>query len=478
MNILIYFLTCCFVLATSSACFSETAGMQQQIEALLGQKEFSNVQIGISITDAGGKKIFSFNDTACLIPASNQKLLTGSCGLLLFGSDHRFKTRFYKKGRVENGILQGNLVIRGNGAIEFTARYTDDFERKKEILGSQLDEFARKIKSAGITRIEGNVIVDGSAWSDMACNTHYPAAGSVTFNENTLEIQVAHKKAATIPETVSHFKLIAVEKTGGQEKMLVNGKPSDKILVNTSADSTNYWRIDTISAENYYRENIVHALEQRGITITGNDFNNEAGEELLFELEGIPVSEYVYRMFTDSDNVRAELLFLNLGYSLYGKANYGNARAACGSLLKKNGIWPDNGSITDGSGLSRENRISAKSLTRLLGFMNTNKNREVFRNSLAVSGRTGTIKDKFSAQELTGRIHAKSGTLDDALTLSGFAETEKGDALFSFLANHADDRKKIWKLYEEILLCLLKYGCGAQPGGINKYMHNPVQKLL
>ena len=65
------------------------------------------------------------------------------------------------------------------------------------------------------------------------------------------------------------------------------------------------------------------------------------------------------------------------------------ASAACKALLKKNGIWPDTGSITDGSGLSRDNRISAKSLTRLLRFMNTNKNREVFRNSLAVSGLYG-----------------------------------------------------------------------------------------
>ena len=93
-----------------------------------------------------------------------------------------------------------------------------------------------------------------------------------------------------------------------------------------------------ISAEDYYRKNIVHALEQRGIKICGNDCNNEAGEELLFELEGIPVSEYVHRMFTDSDNVRAELLFLNLGYSLCGKANYDNGSAACKALLKKNGI--------------------------------------------------------------------------------------------------------------------------------------------
>ncbi len=259
-HILTHFLPCFLLLAFSSACFGETAGMQQKIEALLAQKEFSNVQFGISITDAGGGKLFSFNENASLIPASNQKLLTGACGLLHFGPDYRFKTRFYKKGRVENGMLRGNLVVRGTGAIEFTARYTDDFDRKKEILGNQLDEFANRIKSAGITRIEGNVVVDGSAWSDLKYNIQYPAAGSVTFNENAVEIQVVHSKITTIPETLFHFELLARKKTGHQEKFPENGKPTDKILINTAADSTDHWRIDTISAEDYYRKNIVHAL--------------------------------------------------------------------------------------------------------------------------------------------------------------------------------------------------------------------------
>jgi len=459
-----FFLSCFLVLAAPFECFGAPAGMKEKIEALLAQKAFDHVRFGICITDTAGKKIFSFNENASLIPASNQKLLAGACGLLYFGPDYRFKTRFYKKGRLENGLLRGNLVIRGSGAIEFTARYAENFDRKKEIFTNQLDEFARRIKSAGITRIEGSVVVDGSAWTDMACNPHYPAAGSVTFNENAVEIQVVSTKIRTIPDPLFHFELLAEGQTGLQEKILENGNPTDRILIPTAADSTDFWRIDTIAAEDYYRENIVHALEQRGIKITGADCAHEAREERLFELEGIPVSEYVYRMFTDSDNVRAELLFLNLGYSLYGKANYDNGSGACKVVLKRNGIWPAAGSITDGAGLSRENRVSAQALTKLLRFMNKNKNREVFRNSLAVSGCTGTIKNTFTAQELTGRIHAKSGTLDDVLTLSGFAGTEKGEIVFSFFANQVEDRKKIWKLYEDILLCFMKDGSGEQQG--------------
>jgi D-alanyl-D-alanine carboxypeptidase/D-alanyl-D-alanine-endopeptidase (penicillin-binding protein 4) len=475
MNKHAFFSTCFLLLAFSSACCGEMAGMQQKIEALLAQKEFSRVQFGICITDAGGKKLFSHNENATLIPASNQKLLVGACGLLHFGPDYRFKTRFLKKGRIENGLLRGNLVVRGTGAIAFTSRYIDDFERKKEVLDSQLDAFANRIKNAGIARIQGEVVVDGSPWSDMARNRQYPAAGSVTFNENAVEIQVVGTRIHTIPETVFHFKLVAGGGAAHQEKILENGKPTDTIRINTGTDSMDYWRIDTIAAEEYYKKNIVHALEQRGITISGTDCMRAAGEELLFELEGIPVSEYVHRMFTDSDNVRAELLFLNLGHSLYGKANYANGAAACKALLKKNSLLPENCTIADGSGLSPNNRLSAKNLTRLLLFMNTQKNREIFRTSLAVSGRTGTIQDRFSAQELTGRIHGKSGTMDDALTLSGFAETEKGEVVFSFLANHVDDRKKIWKLYEDILLCLMTYGSKVQPVGNHAYINSKAQ---
>jgi PBP4 family serine-type D-alanyl-D-alanine carboxypeptidase len=347
-------------------------------------------------------------------------------------------------------------VVRGTGAVELTARYTDDFDRKQEILRAQLDDVARRIQSSGIARIRGNVVVDGSAWSVPGGNGHYPSAGSVTFNENTVEIQVAGAKIRTIPENVLHFKLVPQNSGPRQEKALANGVPTDRILINTTTDSTDYWRIDTISAEEYYRQNIVRALSQRGIAVAGAAGAAGAPEELLFTLEGIPVSEYVYRMFTDSDNLRAELLFLNLGYIARGRATYENASAACADLLREHKILPEQGSLADGSGLSRDNRISAKALARLLRFMSGDKNREAFRSSLAVSGLTGTLKNKFSAQELTGKIHAKSGTLDDVLSLSGFAETEKGEAVFSFIANNVQDKRKIWQLYEKILLCMMR----------------------
>ena len=448
--------TIIMLLALSAEC--RAAGLQQKIASLLAHKDYAGVQFGMCITDARGKTLFAFHDTASLIPASNQKLVTGACGLLRFGPGHRFATSFYRRGRLEHGELQGDLVVRGTGAVELTARYTENFDKKKEILSAQLDNLAQRIRGAGISRIGGNILVDGSAWSDLVLNAQYPSAGSVTFNENTVEIQVAGAKIRTIPENVLHFKLVPQNSGPRQEKALANGVPTDRILINTACDSTDYWRIDTISAEEYYRQNIASALSHRGIAVAGTAGAAGSSEELLFTLEGIPVSEYVYRMFTDSDNLRAELLFLNLGYVARGKANYENASAACADLLRKHKILPEQGSLADGSGLSRDNRISAKALARLLRFMSGDKNREAFRSSLAIAGLTGTLKNKFSAQELTGKVQAKSGTLDDVLSLSGFAETERGEAVFSFIANQVEDKKKIWHLYEKILLCLVTTG--------------------
>lgn len=448
---------CVLAVACSAECRDGAKDLRCDIDALLSRKELRGVRFGIAVARSDGETLFACNHHKRLIPASNQKLYTAACGLLHFGPGHRFATRVYKRGCIANGTLQGDLVIRGSGAIVFTARYTDDFDRKHKVLAAQLDGFALRIKKAGISRIEGDVLVDAGAWTDMNGNARYPAAGSVTFNENAVEIQVADGRVRTVPETVYHFKLLTRPAAGRQEKVLAHGRPTDMLRINTGTDTTDYWRIDTISAEDYYRLNIVHALEKRGIAVSGADGAGGEGETLLFEQPGIPVGDYVHRMLTDSDNVRAELLFLNLGRSLRGKASYASGAAACEALLRRHGVvLQGRAGISDGSGLSRDNAVSAENLVRLLRFMNAHTYRQVFKDALAVAGRTGTLKNKCSGRGLAGRIRAKSGSLDDVVTLSGFAETGRGELVFAFLANNVTSKARIWALYQDILLLLMK----------------------
>jgi D-alanyl-D-alanine carboxypeptidase/D-alanyl-D-alanine-endopeptidase (penicillin-binding protein 4) len=93
--------------------------------------------------------------------------------------------------------------------------------------------------------------------------------------------------------------------------------------------------------------------------------------------------------------------------------------------------------IADGSGLSRENRLSANVITRVLAHLSAGPNWEIYKKSLAVGGLDGTIERHFWEKKYRGRVLAKSGYIQAVRALSGIALTDSGDYLFSFLANKA-----------------------------------------
>jgi D-alanyl-D-alanine carboxypeptidase/D-alanyl-D-alanine-endopeptidase (penicillin-binding protein 4) len=93
--------------------------------------------------------------------------------------------------------------------------------------------------------------------------------------------------------------------------------------------------------------------------------------------------------------------------------------------------------IADGSGLSRENRLSANALTRVLSHLSAGPNWDFYRRSLAVGGLDGTIEKHFWENKYRGRVLAKSGYIQAVRALSGVVHTDSGDYIFSILANKA-----------------------------------------
>jgi D-alanyl-D-alanine carboxypeptidase/D-alanyl-D-alanine-endopeptidase (penicillin-binding protein 4) len=93
--------------------------------------------------------------------------------------------------------------------------------------------------------------------------------------------------------------------------------------------------------------------------------------------------------------------------------------------------------IADGSGLSRDNRLSANALTRVLMHLAAGANWEFYKSSLAVGGLDGTIENHFWERKYRGRVLAKSGYIQAVRALSGLVRTDSGDYIFSILANKA-----------------------------------------
>ena len=120
-------------------------------------------------------------------------------------------------------------------------------------------------------------------------------------------------------------------------------------------------------------------------------------------------------------------------------------------FLVEAGIDSEKIKLNDGCGLSRENLITPRFQTSLLQFLSTRPYFNLFLNTLAVSGTDGTLKNRLSAMQVRGSIHAKTGTLNGVTTLSGYITTKSGrNLVFSIFANHVYAMARAKRTIDEI----------------------------
>jgi D-alanyl-D-alanine carboxypeptidase/D-alanyl-D-alanine-endopeptidase (penicillin-binding protein 4) len=171
---------------------------------------------------------------------------------------------------------------------------------------------------------------------------------------------------------------------------------------------------------------------------------------LLFRLASLSLEELIFDMNTYSDNQRAETIFLNLGYERHGTANYATGRRAVQEILGETGLDVSGIHAADGSGLSRENRINARTIINIFHLMGRSPFGDAFNRSLAIAGNSGTLRHRFVQSPLKNNLRGKTGTLDGVATLSGYLTTVNGNLLsFSFLGNQVRDAAKAKKTMEE-----------------------------
>jgi D-alanyl-D-alanine carboxypeptidase/D-alanyl-D-alanine-endopeptidase (penicillin-binding protein 4) len=136
----------------------------------------------------------------------------------------------------------------------------------------------------------------------------------------------------------------------------------------------------------------------------------------------------------NSQNLFAEALCKLLGKAASGRASWEAGAEAVDAFLHQNGIHGAGVRVVDGSGLARENRVTARAITELLSVMHEHRHAEVFRNSLAVAGRDGTIRNRL--KDVEGQVLAKTGYIGGVRSLSGYARTKEGKWLaFSIIYN-------------------------------------------
>lgn len=423
---------------------------RERIDAALSSRALRGAEISSLVVDRqSGAEIYARDPDRPLVPASNQKLLTGVAALATFGPAHRFTTRILSDADPDGSGFVDRLYVVGDGDATLTSE--------------QWWRLAADLRRGGLRGVRSGLVLDDSAfdrelwhpaWGEISSRAYYAPISALSANYGAFAIavapggQVGGPGVVQIDPPLPHFLLTNQVRTaaGGAparvqarreavaegERITVSGtvgrRRSPRTLYRSSARPTLY-------AGAVFREQLAAV----GISVAGNVQRAPAppGAVELLAFEGKSVAEAVRLLMKYSNNQIAEVLVKAMGRAASGEpGSWANGTAALREVLEDRGLELGSTTIVDGSGLARGNRVSARVLVDLL--LHSDRSFGFGPELLAalpLAGADGTLEDR--AETVVGRMRAKTGRLNGVASLSGMVRTPSRDLVFSLLVNGA-----------------------------------------
>jgi len=380
------------MLAAPAAAVAKAPSVDRGLErALVARGVARSLSAAIAIDLATGETFFTQNADTPLAPASNQKLAVAYTALVELGPGYRFETEVLGEGRRVGDTWQGRLVLRGHGDPTLQ---TKDLER-----------LAGKVAALGIRRVTGHVVGDAS-WFDARRSGVGWRPSYVPYESPPLTALVAN---------------------GGWRK----GRPAND---------------PALAAAALFDE----LLRARGIVALDARPGRAAGGSavVLAHVESQTLRHLLTAMDADSDNFTAEMVLKAIGREVLERGTSAAGAQVVRRDLDALGIPLAGVRVIDGSGLSRENRVTARELAALLfAIWRDPMLRPLVSGSLAVAGVSGTLEKRLVKGPARGLVRGKTGTTAIASALSGyvggryaFAIVQNGHPIPSWWARQAQDR--------------------------------------
>ncbi len=435
------------------------SALESDLGTLLGSRTKNGDWGAMVVSITRGDTLFAQGAGAKLVPASTMKLFTSAIALEKLGPEHTFSTDVLRDGTVEpDGTLKGNLVLRGDGDPSLSPRFVRGGP------GASMALLAQFVAGAGIKRVTGDIIADASGFESRRIPegwlTRYAGAGyaapfsALSLNENIVIVGIAPggsggaakvflepaTEGLTITNTV---RTVA----GGGTRISARRIGDDRVVVSGTIGAragTARYQLVVGDPVTFTAGAFKSALEAQGITVSGDIKVGRTPQNapLVTSLPSPPLARLVSVMNRESINIFAELLFRNAARGLDHKT-VGSAENAAQTLqqflTKEVGASADAVSVTDGSGLSVLDRVTPRALVQLLGHAHRAPWGSAFHASLPVAGESELLRNRMRATPAQGNLHAKTGTTNDVIGLSGYVTAENGEILaFAFLYNGRD----------------------------------------
>ncbi|MFT3922655.1 MAG: D-alanyl-D-alanine carboxypeptidase/D-alanyl-D-alanine-endopeptidase [Myxococcales bacterium] len=405
--------------------------------------------VGIVVANAlTGERIYTLNPETPRNPASNMKLVTAATALAELGPSYRMRTTL-AGALAEDGTVD-TLVLRGEGDPSF------DFA---DLLG-----LARRLVELGVRKVE-NIVVDGSYFDDRILPPAFEqqpneiaafraAVAAVSVDRNAYDLRLAPGPAADAPASVilrcpDYFAVeSALTTTATGAPAVVAEQRAQGELLSLKLKGSVPLGIRGVAYERRVESPLPYAghclraalrSQRVGGSMRVRTNNPPAGLPVLVAVESETLTELLGPVGKNSDNFFAEMLLKVIGAHAQhrpGSSAGGAERAQL--LLEQAGVARGAAKMVNGSGLFKGGAIAPDHLVKLLVHMYRDPSlRSEYIAQLAIAGVDGTLRNRLTDAARAGVVRAKTGTLDDAISLSGYVlgKTPDQDLAFSFLMN-------------------------------------------
>ncbi|MEO8431574.1 MAG: D-alanyl-D-alanine carboxypeptidase/D-alanyl-D-alanine-endopeptidase [Acidobacteriota bacterium] len=438
--------------------------------------------LSVSIADLdAGQVVFERSPRTPETIASITKLFTTAAAIHYLGPDYKFKTTFWRRGEVKEGVLFGSLLVVGGGDPNISGRfYNDDFN-------AVFDRWAQGLVQAGIRQVAGDLILNASFFDGVSRHPDWPTGqeakwyqapiSALAFNDNVVLVSIrpggrpGNPAAVTIdpPTGVLHPVSSArtVSSRGRVRVAVARSAGSDSVTVSGTVPARPVWWSTPIAVDNapeFFGAALRNRLKNSGIQLTGSVVEKPVKADASWALVAQTDSDLLPTLAVcnkRSQGFYAEQIFKTVAAEKTGQGSWPAAVSVEKQFLASLGLDPARYDLHDGSGLSASNRVAAGDLVAFLRAMNRHPQAAAWKTTMAFSGETdGTLRHRFRDPDLRGRILAKTGTIKGVSTLAGYVTAMSGKSYaFAILLNG----RTVWDggshaYQDRILRSLIKFG--------------------
>jgi D-alanyl-D-alanine carboxypeptidase/D-alanyl-D-alanine-endopeptidase (penicillin-binding protein 4) len=347
----------------------------------------------------GERTLFEASPESPVVPASTLKLVTAATVLTRLDASESLRTTVRAAAPVADGVLAGDLWLVGGGDPVLGTQAWGDSFRNQPALRTPVEVLADRVVAAGIRSVQGRVLGDESRYDAVRYVPSWP-------DRYRARHEIGPISALSVNDGFERFEGVPVP---------FPDPPTGAAAVLTAL------------------------LRERGVEVLGEPGAGVAPPEAVTEVAAIdspPVLELVGQMLRESDNGTAELLLKEVGHRVVGDGSTAAGAAVAEDTLGGLGLPMTGVDVVDGSGLDRGNLVTCALLYDLLVRVDAGGAVE---GGLAVAGVTGTLARRFLGSPVSGRLRAKTGSLNNIAALAGYADTRnEGELTFAFVLNGLD----------------------------------------